>query len=77
MAFVRNWVDATDAASITSKALSVVIGGGWVFRPDARLGVQVFAAQHAAALGDLQTSTADVQDVMGNFWSVGIAVVIR
>lgn len=77
MAFVRNWVDVPDSAPITSKALSVVIGGGWAFRTADRFGVQVFGAQHAAALGDLQTSTSDVQDVIGNFWSVGIAVVVR
>ena len=77
MAFVRNWIDVPDAPAVTSKALSVVIGGGWAFRPADRFGVQVFAAQHAAALGDLQTSTSEAQDILGNFWSVGIAVVIR
>ena len=76
MAFVRNWIDVTDAP-ITSKALSVVIGAGWVFRHSERFGVQVFGAQHAAALGDLQTSTTDFQDVLGNYWSVGAGVVIR
>ena len=77
VAFVRNWVDVPDAPPVTSKALSVVIGGGWAFRTADRFGVQVFAAQHAAALGDLQTSTSDIQDVIGNFWSVGVAVVVR
>ena len=33
MAFVRNWVDATGPDAINSKALSVVIGAGWVFNP--------------------------------------------
>ena len=77
MAFVRNWVDITGGPPITSKALSVVVGVGWEFRPAARVGVQLFGAQHAAALGDLKTSTADVQDVIGNFWSIGAAIVIR
>ena len=76
MAFVRNWIDLAGPPT-TSKALSVVIGGGWMFEPSARLGVQLFGAQHAAALGDLVTSTADVQDVMGNFWSLGAALVVR
>jgi len=77
MAFVRNWVDAVGPSSINQKALSVVIGAGWVFRPAARVGVQIFGSQHAGAIGDLQTAAGDVPDVMGNFWSVGAAVVIR
>ena len=77
MAFVRNWVDVLGQDSINSKALSVVIGGGWAFRPAERVGFQVFAAQHVAALGDLQTAEGDVPDVVGNFWSLGAAIVIR
>ena len=77
MAFVRNWVDAVGPSPINSKALSVVIGGGWHFRPASRLGLQLFASQHAADIGDIKTADADVPDVMGNFWSVGAAIVIR
>ena len=77
MAFVRNWVDTLSADSFNSKALSVIIGGGWVFRPAARLGLQLFATQHALALGDLQASDGDIPDVIGNRWSIGAAVVIR
>ena len=54
MAFVRNWVDVPDASPITSKALSVVIGAGWVLQPARRFGLQVFGAQHVAGLGDLR-----------------------
>ena len=46
-------------------------------RPQARIGLQVFGAQHAAALGDLQTGTGQVPDVIGNFWSLGGGIVIR
>jgi hypothetical protein len=77
MAFVRNWVDAIGPDAINSKALSVVIGAGWAFRPAARVGLQAFGAQHVAAMGDLQTAEDDVPDVVGNFWSLGVAVVIR
>jgi len=35
------------------------------------------AAQHVAALGDLTTSTGPVENVMGNFWSIRGAFVIR
>ena len=77
MAFLRNWVDVIGQDSFNSKALSVVIGTGWAFRPAQRLGLQVFASQHVAALGDFQTAVEEVPDVVGNFWSIGVAVVIR
>jgi len=77
MAFVRNWVDATGPGAINSKALSVVIGGGWAFRPGERVGLQIFATQHASALGDLATAEGEVGDVIGNFWSFGAAIVFR
>ena len=77
MAFVRNWVDVLGPDSFNEKGLSVIIGAGWAVRPTARLGLQVFAMQHAFALGDLQASQGLIQDVIGNRWSVGAAVVIR
>lgn len=77
MVFVRNWVDATGPDPFNSKAFSVVIGGGWVFRPTSRIGLQLFATQHAGAIGDLQTATSDVADVMVNFWTLGVGVVFR
>jgi hypothetical protein len=77
MAFIRNWVDTLQPDAINSKALSIVIGGGWVFRTDKRVGLELFASQHAAALGDLETGAASVPDVMGNYWSIGAALVFR
>ena len=77
MAFVRNWIDATGPDAINSKALSVVVGAGWAFRPGARIGLQIFGAQHATALGDFQTGDGDIGDVIGNSWSIGAAIVIR
>ena len=77
MAFVRNWVDAVGPDPVNQKALSVVIGTGWAFRWAERVGLQLFGAQHVAALGDLKTAEEDVPDVVGNFWSLGAAIVIR
>jgi hypothetical protein len=77
MAFVRNWVDVTGPDAFNQKGLSVVIGGGWAFRPGERLGLQLFATQHAVALGDFQTGGDPIQNVMGNIWSLGAALVIR
>ena len=77
MAYVRNWIDTISSESINSKALSVVIGAGWQFRPLRRVGFQVFGSQHVAAMGDLATIDGDIPDVVGNFWSFGAAIVIR
>lgn len=77
MAFVRNWVHTIRPDPYFSKALSVVIGGGWEFDLKGRAGVQLFGMQHVGALGDLQTTNGAVNDVTGNFWSLGAAIVIR
>jgi hypothetical protein len=42
-----------------------------------RFGAQVFGSQHVVALGDLETNTGTAENVMGNFWSFGAAIVIR
>jgi hypothetical protein len=77
MAFIRNWVDAVGPDAINSKALSLVIGGGWTFQPEKRISLQLFASQHAAALGDLRTADGDIPDVIGNFWAIGAAIAFR
>jgi hypothetical protein len=79
MAFMRNWIyDASGAnPPITSKALGLTYGAGWIFRRNERLAVQIFGAQHVATLGDLETSSGKVENVIANFWSVGAALVIR
>ena len=79
MVFVRNFVyDVTgNRPPITSKALGLTYGAGWTFRHTERLGLQLFGAQHVAALGDFQTGGITIQNVVGNFWSVGAAIVIR
>lgn len=76
MALVRSWVFNLDEAAL-QKALAVHIGAGWVFRRQKRFGFELLATQHAAALGDFTTSNGAVDNVMGNYWSVGGAIVIR
>jgi hypothetical protein len=79
MAFVRNFIyDGTGTLPpITSKALGLTYGAGWTFRHSHRVGLQIFGAQHVAALGDFQTGGVTAENVIGNFWSVGAAIVIR
>jgi hypothetical protein len=78
MAFVRNWVvDTNTSTSFTSKAFALEVGAGWEWRFARRLGTQVFGSQHVATLGDLETGTTRVENVVGNFWSIGGGIVIR
>ena len=79
MAFVRNFPFDGEGRlpPITSKALGLTYGAGWTFRHNHRVGVQVFGAQHVAALGDFQSGGVPVENVIGNFWSAGAAIVIR
>ena len=77
MALVRNFVQTIGPNPDDSKALAVVIGGGWEFNPKGRFGLQLSAMQHVGALGDLQTMNGQVSDVTANMWSLGAAIVIR
>ena len=77
MAFVRNFARVLGPNPDNSKALSVVIGGGWEFRTKSRVGLQLFAMQYVGALGDLQTANGQISNVTANFWSLGGAIVIR
>jgi len=79
MAFVHNWIFSHDSeeSAFRSKAFALNLAAGWEWRTRGHFGAQVLGMQHVAALGDLQTSQRTVENVMGNFWSVGAAVVIR
>ena len=76
MAFVRNWA-YDDEPPVTGKALAMVISAGWAFRRDRRVGFEVFGSQRAIAIGDLSTAEGTVENVVGNYWSAGAAVVFR
>jgi hypothetical protein len=78
MAFLKNFLKTVQADTpLRSKAFALGIGTGWEWRTRSRVGAQVFATLNAAALGDLQTSDRTIENVMGNFWSVGGAITIR
>jgi hypothetical protein len=79
MAFVHNVILSLEGedTAFRSKAFALDVAAGWEWQLSRHFGVQIAGAQHAAALGDLQTSTQTVENVMGNFWSLGAAVVFR
>jgi hypothetical protein len=79
MALVHNWIlnVENETPAFRSKAFALALGAGWEWSMGRHFGAQIIATHHAAALGDLQTSTRTVENVMGNLWSVGGTIVIR
>jgi hypothetical protein len=79
LASLKNWLGTIDGANEAqrSTAFALGLGTGWEWRMRGRVGAQVFGSQHVVALGDLETNTQTAENVMGNFWSFGAAIVIR
>ncbi|MCM3878655.1 MAG: hypothetical protein ND807_00970 [Vicinamibacterales bacterium] len=80
MAFVRNFVYSDSTSTVpplTSKALGLTYGAGWVFQGTEHLGLQIVGTQQVSALGDFQTGGVSIANVIVNVWSFGAAVVIR
>jgi hypothetical protein len=79
MAFVHNWILSLEGEdpSFRSRAFALDLAAGWEWRLSRHFAVQALGAHHVAAVGDLETSERTMENVMGNFWSVGGAVVIR
>ena len=62
----------------TTNAMAVVLGIAWEFLRQESLTLQILGTPHVAALGELTTATGrPIQDVVGNYWLVGGALVIR
>jgi hypothetical protein len=66
------------AAPYTTNSLALNFGVGWKFALGRRLALQVHAMQHVAAVGELTTAAGvRIRNVVGNYWTVGWAIVIR
>ena len=66
------------APPYTTNALGIVYGVGWERMVNRRWGVQAHALHHVAALGELTTEAGErIRNVVGNYWTVGAAIVIR
>jgi hypothetical protein len=66
------------APPYTTNALAINFGVGWEFKVNRRFAVQVHGLQHVAALGELTTEAGErIRNVVGNYWTVGVAIVIR
>ena len=78
MAFIQNWAETTSIAPINSKALSVVVGGGWAFRRESRVVRARRDALRRAARGGARRSAAGSHldrrrdgKLVGDRWRVG------
>jgi hypothetical protein len=76
-AWVRNWIYEVGEGPPTPPRPRLAYGAGWEFRRAERVGLEILGSQHVIALGDLETSTARYENIVGNMWSIGAAVVIR
>jgi hypothetical protein len=66
------------APPFTTNALGVTYGAGWILTPNRRYGVQINATHHVAAIGELTTvEGTSVLNVVGNYWTIGAAIVFR
>jgi hypothetical protein len=66
------------APPYTTNALAINFGMGWEQRISRRWAIQAHALQHVAALGELTTITGErIRNVVGNYWTVGGAIVFR
>jgi hypothetical protein len=66
------------APPYTTNALGIAYGVGWEFKVAGRWSIEIHGLHHVAALGELiTTSGTSVKNVVGNYWTVGTALVIR
>jgi len=66
------------APPFTTNALALVYGTGWIFKVKNRWAVQAHATHYVASLGELtKTDGTTMTNVVGNYWTVGLAIVVR
>jgi hypothetical protein len=62
----------------STNAFGVTYGIGWIFRRDHRCTIQAAFSHHIAALGELSTVSGEtIKNVVGNYWTSGVAIAIR
>lgn len=75
---VHNFTQPNLEPPYTTNAMAIVLGIAWEFLRQESLTLQILGTHHVAALGELTTPTGGpIQDVVGNYWLVGGALVIR
>jgi len=62
----------------TTNALGLVYGAGWTFKVKNRWALQAHAMHYVASLGELALPNGTTMtNVVGNYWTVGMAIVVR
>ncbi len=71
-------IGAPLAPPFTTNALGLTYGTGWIVGWHRRRALQINATHHVAALGELTTTSGEtLNNVVGNYWTIGAAVVLR
>jgi len=66
------------APPYTTNALGFVYGAGWLVKVKDRWAIQAHATHYVAALGELTKADGTTMlNVVGNYWTVGMAIVVR
>ena len=66
------------APPYTTNALGIAYGAGWEVKVHRRWGLQIHGMHHVAAMGELTTIDGNsIKNVVGNYWTVGAAIVFR
>ncbi len=66
------------AETYSTNALGVTYGLGWIFRHEHRWGTQANFSHHIAAIGELSSQSGEpVRNVVGNYWTSGVAIFFR
>ena len=66
------------APPYSTNAFGITYGIGWIFRRDRRWTIQAAFSHHIAALGELSTVSGEtIKNVVGNYWTSGVAIAIR
>ena len=61
----------------STNALGVTYGIGWIVKQERRWTVQASFSHHVAAIGELATESGTIKNVVGNYWTSGMAIVFR
>lgn len=62
----------------TTNALGFVYGAGWTFKVKDRWALQAHATHYIASLGEItMVDGTTLKNMIGNYWTVGLAIVVR
>jgi len=76
MAFIKEVVPGGDDI-IRTWGMGITYGAGWILGLKNRVSVAPFGAHYVTTVGDFETSLGTAENVVGNGWFVGAAIMFR